>query len=147
MEAFGLVCLYGFTAIDDMKTKRVKMWVIVAFALFGILINIISKSNSLISVLGGVGVGILLLIFSVLTKEKIGKGDAYILMVTGIYLGFINTIVLLWLSSILAAIYGIIEIRKYDNDDKAKIELPFIPFLLLGYMLLLVIQGIGVIAG
>ena len=141
MEAIGLVCLYGITSLDDLRTKQVRLLEIIIFGIIGIIFNIIYRAYSLQSILGGVGIGIAIMCFSIFSKEKIGKGDAYIIMVTGLYLGFINTLLLLWFSTILAAITGIILIRKYDN--KMSMEIPFVPFLLLGYIILYLIHAIG----
>ena len=141
METIGLVCLYGITAFDDIRTKQVRLIEIIIFGIIGLVINWIWHPNSIASLLGGIGIGIFSIALSVATKEKIGLGDAYIILVTGIYIGFMNTAILLWMSSIFATIYGIIAIRKYDNKD---IEIPFVPFLLLGYLVMFVV---GVMRG
>ena len=140
METIGLACLYGLTAMDDLKTKQVRVIEIIVFGILGIAINIIYKPHSLISVLGGVGIGLLTILFSYISKEKIGMGDAYIITVTGLYLGFIDTAVLLWLSSLLAAVTGLVLIRKYDNS---KMEIPFVPFLLIAYIIMYLIHILG----
>ena len=141
LETIGLVCLYGLTCFDDIRTRQVQTIEIILFAVVGIIFNLCTHTNSVLSLIGGVGVGALVLLFSILTDEKIGKGDAYIIMVTGLYLGFMNTLVLLWISSILAAVIGMIIIRKYDKCLNQ--ELPFVPFLLLGYLCLYIMQMIG----
>ena len=144
MEAFGLVCMYGFTAFDDIKTKQVRLFEILAFGILGIAIELIYKHHSLMSILGGVGVGALMLVFSIASKEKIGKGDAFIVMVSGLYLGFVDTLSLLWISSVYSLFAGIIIIRKYDNS--IDYELPFVPFLLAGYLTLYGAHMLGGIA-
>lgn len=140
METIGLACLYGLTAMDDLKTKHVRVIEIIIFGFLGILINLVYRPHTLISVVGGVGIGLITIIFSYISKEKIGMGDAYIITVTGLYLGFMDTAVLLWLSSILAGITGLFLIRKYDNPN---LEMPFVPFLLLGYITMYLIHFIG----
>ena len=140
METIGLACLYGWTAMDDLKTKQVRVLEIIVFGILGIIINIIYKPHTLISVLGGVGIGLLTILFSYISKEKIGMGDAYIITVTGLYLGFIDTAILLWISSLLAAITGLVLIRKYDNT---KMEIPFVPFLLIAYIIMYLIHILG----
>lgn len=140
METIGLACLYGLTAMDDLKTKQVRVLEIIVFGILGIIINIIYKPHTLISVLGGVGIGLLTILFSYISKEKIGMGDAYIITVTGLYLGFIDTAILLWISSLLAAITGLVLIRKYDNT---KMEIPFVPFLLIAYVIMYLIHILG----
>ena len=141
METIGLVFLYGITSFDDIRTRQVQLLEIIVFAVIGIIFNLYDRTNSLASIIGGVLIGVAVLLFSILTNEKIGKGDAYIIMVTGLYLGFMNTLVLLWISSIFAAVIGMIILRKYDNSMQK--ELPFVPFLLLGYISICVLRLMG----
>jgi prepilin signal peptidase PulO-like enzyme (type II secretory pathway) len=141
LEAIALVCLYGLASIEDIVTRQIQVIEIVMFSMLGIVINYIYRNQSLMSILGGVGVGVAVYIFSVISKEKIGRGDALMIMVTGLYLGFTNTLVLLWLSSLLAALIGAIVIRKYDSN--MNYEMPFIPFLLVGYLVLLLVHYFG----
>ena len=141
LETIGLVFLYGITSFDDIRTRQVQLLEIIVFAVIGIIFNLYDRTNSLASIIGGVLIGVAVLLFSILTNEKIGKGDAYIIMVTGLYLGFMNTLVLLWISSIFAAVIGMIVLRKYDNSMQK--ELPFVPFLLLGYISICVLRLMG----
>lgn len=141
MEALGLVCLYGITAFDDYRTKHIKLMELIIFAVIGICFDIVYTKYALASILGGVGVGVAMYIFSIISKEKIGKGDALLVMVTGLYLGFMNTVVLVWLSSVLAALVGLVLIRKYDN--KVDKEMPFVPFILLAYLIMFTVNSLG----
>ena len=141
METVGLVCLYGLTAFDDIRTKQVKVLEIMFFGVLGILFNLICKPYSLINVAGGVMVGGLLYLFSVLSKEKIGKGDSLIVMVSGLFLGFHNTLLLLWVSSLIAAIIGTVIVKKHGKE--MDLELPFIPFLLIGYLVICIVNTLG----
>ena len=109
--------------------------------MIGICFDIVYTKYALASILGGVGVGVAMYIFSIISKEKIGKGDALLVMVTGLYLGFMNTVVLVWLSSVLAALVGLVLIRKYDN--KADKEMPFVPFILLAYLIMFTVNSLG----
>ncbi len=141
MEAFGLTFMLGLTAFDDIRTKRVRTIEIIVFAIIGVLIDIILKPYTLKSVLGAVAVGLFIYFVSVISREKIGKGDALITMVSGLYLGFLNLLILLWLSSILAAAFGGIYILK--NKKKMDYELPFIPFMLVAYLIMYAISMLG----
>ncbi len=141
MEVYGLVCLYCLTTFDDLKDRRVKVSEILIFGAIGIIINIVYRPNDLLSILGGVMIGVLLYLFSIISKERIGKGDALLIMVTGLYLGFKDTLLLLWLSMVLAAIVGTIYVRKHHV--KMDVELPFVPFLLIGYVVMFMVTNLG----
>ena len=141
MEALGLICFYSITACDDMKSMQVKVREILIFAFIGIAFNIIFRPYSLLSVAGGVMIGCVVLLFSYFSNEKIGIGDSLIIIVTGLFLGFADTLLLLWVSTIMAAIFGMIFIKKYGKEKDY--EIPFVPFLLMGYLLIYMVKGIG----
>ena len=134
MESFGLAILYSITAFDDLRTRQVRVMELIVFAVLGLLIDLFSPTYSWLSILGGVSIGMVLMVVSYFSKEKIGMGDALIVAVSGLYLGFVNTLILLWLSSSLTSIYGVI---------KKKQELPFIPFLTVAYVIMLMIHQMG----
>lgn len=141
MEVFGLVCMYCMTAFDDLKDRQIKVRDILIFGIVGIIINLVYRPHDLISVVGGVIVGLLVYLFSFLSKEQIGKGDALLIIVTGLYLGFTDTLVVLWVSTVLAAIVGTIHVKRHRVEIDS--ELPFVPFLLVGYLLLLTATNVG----
>ena len=141
MEALSLVCLYGLTSYEDLKTRQVRVIEVLIFGVFGIFFNLICKPHTAISVLGGVLVGAGVYIFSIFSKEKIGKGDGLIVMVTGLYLGFRSTLYLLWISSVLAAMVGTVFIKRHG--EKMDFELPFVPFLMAGYLIQFILKGLG----
>lgn len=134
MREIGLILLYGLTSFDDLKTKQVRVFEIVSFGILGIVLNVISPMNSIYSIIGAILVGVVLYIFSVFSKEKIGKGDAMIVMVSGLYLGFTNVMILLWISSLLALIVGLITMKKFKVDSSY--EIPFVPFLMSGFLIM-----------
>lgn len=141
MEQFGLVFFYGITAFDDIRTRQVRTVELIIFAMIGVIINLINKKLSTSSLIAAVALGLFFVLISFLTKGKLGIGDALIIAVSGLYLGFINTVVLVWLSSLFAAVYGLFVLRKCDN--KKNLELPFVPFMLLSYMTMLSFHHIG----
>ena len=134
MREIGLILLYGLTSFDDLKTKQVRVFEIVSFGILGIVLNVISPMNSIYSIIGAILVGVVLYIFSVFSKEKIGMGDAMIVMVSGLYLGFTNVMILLWISSLLALIVGLITMKKFKVDSSY--EIPFVPFLMSGFLIM-----------
>lgn len=141
MEAVGLVCFLGLTAIDDIKTKKIRVLKTLIFLVIGVLINIFNKPYSLPSVLGGMMIGIILYLLGIFSKEKIGKGDGLVVLVASLYLGFKNTLLLLWVSSIFAAIIGTFYIKR--SGEKMDFELPFVPFMLMGYLVVYAVKTFG----
>jgi len=143
MESVGLISLLGLCSFDDIRSKEIRVIEIGVFGIIGVLLHIFFGKNSWYSMVGGVAVGAIMYLISVLSKEKIGKGDALIIMVAGIYLGCIRTIELLWVSSLLAAIVGIgVVLIKKKNKEY---EMPFVPFLLAGYLIIYTLESMGVL--
>ncbi len=139
MEAVGLLGLLGICGLEDIKIKRIRLVVVNAFAILGVILHILYQRISWIDMICGALLGVILLIIGYFTKEKIGYGDGLIFVATGIYLGFWNNLILLWLSTTLAGIYGLILMifKKKKKDN----EIPLVPFILGVYVLSLIFNG------
>lgn len=121
--------------ILDLKYKKVTMLLILPFMLEGIILNVlglIDFKSSLIGVL----CGLIVLVISVVTKGAIGKGDAYIICAMGCLIGGYYTIVVLTIAMFLSAIVGVVLVMFFRWKTKSRI--PFVPFLLLSLVLLLI---------
>ena len=139
MEAVGLLGLLGICGIEDYRIKRVRIVVINVFAILGVIFHLIYQRITWIDMLCGASVGVVLLIIGYLSKEKIGYGDGLLFVATGVYLGFWNNLILLWLSSTLAGIYGLI--LMIFKKKKKEAEIPLVPFILGAYVVSLFFNG------
>ncbi len=140
LEIIKIIVLGVFLLIEgirDLRKHRVSMITIVIAGVLGVILQFsIIRENGL-EILGGILIGIMLLLLAKMTREKIGYGDGWIFVVAGIYLGFRGNIYLLLLSLFLASSASIclLVFKKVNR----KTELPFVSFLLPGYLLLFVI--------
>lgn len=80
-------------------------------------------------------VGIVLYLISILSHGKVGKGDAFLVTSMGVYLGFWNNLTILWMASVMAAIFGVVACVFFRKEKEE--SLPFVPFLLVAYLLFL----------
>lgn len=137
MESLSLMGMLGVLSIEDIKSHKVRDILVLSFAIIGVLMHVIFQRIGTFDVLGGLGIGAVVLIISKSTGEKIGLGDGLVLMLTGIYLGFWRNMVLIWISTTFLALYGGIMIiaKKKRKDDR----IPYIPFLMLGCLMILII--------
>ena len=119
MEAVSLLGLLGVCGFEDIKIKRIRLVVVNIFAILGVILHIIYERISWLDMIGGASIGVVLLVIGYFSHEKIGYGDGFLFMATGIYLGFWNNLVLLWLSTSLAGIYGLILmlLKKKKKDS------------------------------
>lgn len=123
--------------IRDLYKRKISMHSTILFGIVGILLQIPNYRDHWLSIAGGILVGVAIFVLSKVTKGKVGDGDAWILMVTGIFLGFRSNIMLLLLSLWMAAAVSILLLIL--KKAKRKTELPFVCFMIPGYILLLII--------
>lgn len=131
LGALLLIC-----AITDLKTKEISMRILLIFGALGIIIFILGNQNSVAEELVGVLVGIGVLLICRVTGGKIGAGDGFLIVVTGIFLGGMRNVELLMGGFLLAALWALILVifRKVNW----KKELPFVPFLFLSFIRMVV---------
>lgn len=85
----------------------------------------------------GAGVGIIFLIISRITEEAIGYGDSVAITILGTYLGFWGILESLAGAFFVCAFWSIGQM----SIRKSKRSIPFIPFLMTGYLFLLIERG------
>lgn len=95
---------------------------------------------SLVDRLAGAAVGAGVMLLSYISGGKIGMGDGIVLCITGLGLGFWGNMELFCLALMLAAGLSIILLILRKANRKKSI--PFIPFMLTGY-LILIFTGLG----
>lgn len=139
MESIGMLGMLGFMSLEDIKRKRVGMALPLVMAMVGIIFHMAWQKQTIIDILGGFLVGAAMLLISHISAEAVGYGDAVLFMVTGIYLGFFANLALLFISLVLAASFGMIGIIRGRFTRKSR--LPFLPFVLLGYVIILIAAG------
>lgn len=140
LEIIKIVVLGVFLLIEgirDLQKHKVSMITVMIAGILGVIFQFgIIQENGL-KIIGGILIGIVLLSLAKITREKIGYGDGWIFVVTGIYLGFHSNMYLLLLSLFLASLVSIC-LLVFKKVNK-KTELPFVSFVLPGYLLLFVI--------
>ena len=139
METISLLGVLGLCSLRDVRERSLRMGAILGSAALGIWLHLCYGRISLWDMVGGMGVGIVLYLCAYASGEKIGKGDALLVMVCGIFLGLWQTLLLLWLAFFFAGAFGFafMKLRHVGRNY----ELPFVPFLLLGYVLCLFLWG------
>ncbi len=133
------VSLLGVTAlgIQDALYMKIHKWMAYVFAISGLIASIILRSPANIA-LSAIP-GLILLIISIATKEKIGLGDCVTVIGLGLWTGtrvtLLSVFIGIGLSSVVSIIYmAIIKIKGLSG----KKAIPFIPFLLCGLVVSIV---------
>lgn len=136
MTRIILLGMLGLYAVEDIRKKRISVRYLWIFGAAGIAINLFQRSISVPDMLLGAAVGAALVAVSLLTRGSIGLGDGFLLMTAGVFLGGSSVLELLFISLLYAALVslGMLAFRRW----KRKREIPFVPFLLLGYLTMMV---------
>lgn len=84
----------------------------------------------------GLATGLAVLLISLLSHEQIGKGDALLLCITGIYLGVYDNALLMTLSFGMVICYSIVILasRRFVKS----MRIPYAPFVFVGYVVMMV---------
>lgn len=133
----AVMSMLTLCSAQDIKKKQIRLHPVLLFGILGIILHMLFRMQSIENMLLGMSVGVTLLVLSKLTGGRIGAGDAVLLIVTGIYLGFEQNMQLFFSGLLLSGIWalGVLVLKKKSRKD----SIPFIPFLLAAYMGMLVL--------
>lgn len=132
-----LLFALGTAAILDMKTREIPVVLAAGAFAGGLTLQLIIGKLVFYEILLGCLVGLALVGISILSHQDVGLGDGLMFIATGAFLGLTDNLFLLLISlglSSLAAVALLIILKL-----KGKARVPFLPFVLCGYICLLAI--------
>lgn len=135
MTGYLILFLYLFVmSIYDVKKREIQMGfsaLAAVLLLVGQLICLFQGKLPWYFIPGGIIPGCFLIWLSWFSKGQVGIGDGIVFVVSGILLGFFETVVLLFVSLLFAAVSGgiMIFLKRLNRKD----SLPFVPFIFAGY--------------
>ena len=132
----GLACnsgILGVLAIQDIRNKSIELLPLLTLALIngGLCLYF---GRSILSVLISLLPGMAAILISFITKGKLGTGDGLVLIATGLLYDWDRVMAVWLLALVMSAFTGIVLIIMKKANIKT--ALPFIPFLLAGYVIL-----------
>lgn len=132
-SAAAALIFLAAAAYEDYKTEKISMILIMTGAVISIAAAVINKDN-IMQILYGVLTGNAILLIGYASREAVGYGDGLIFIITGIFLGWMNNIVLIAGSLLLAAVCSMIlmALRIKKRTDR----IAFAPFILGAYVLM-----------
>lgn len=139
VECLGLLGVLGLISVEDIKTHKIKDLAVLLGVVLGFLLHLMFHRISVYNMLGGIMVGCVLYVISILSEGQIGKGDALLFMMTGAFLGFAMNIVLMWVASLCLCVYGGVKVLCKKASMKDRVA--FAPFVLAAYIVIFVVQS------
>lgn len=134
-----VLLLLFLSGLEDLCTRKVSLSYLLLFFCGAFLIGIFYQHTSWVFMVGGMMMGVCIVSLRFLGIGMLGAGDGIVLLITGIVLGFGNNMELLMIGLLLASLYGIG--RSLKDGLRSKKEIPFIPFLFIGYLIQLFWNG------
>ena len=129
-----LLFLGGAAILDYRKRELPVIYIGIGFCI-GLTLRLVIGTPTVFELLLGCLIGAVFLLVARISREAIGYGDGLMIIATGASLGVIDNVLLMLCALVLAALFsiGLLIVKKYKRKD----EIPFIPFLLGGYVVLL----------
>lgn len=141
-KVLGVICVLSaliIAAVEDIKYKKIHIiipfLVSVVYALFCVL----NCNFSLIIIFVNMSLGIGIIIYSVVSRGKIGRGDGIIICMIGIVCGIGTAVNVMVIASAVSYIYLIIY--KISNRIASRVcakndGTPFVPFITAAYIII-----------
>lgn len=124
-------CVMFCISIIDIKTYIIPFILNVLIVLYRLIFDVFNMDDVLIGLIVSFSIFILSYLFRfILHKETMGLGDIKLLFSLGLYLGFIENIMAVFLSCLFGLIYGLYK-RKDDY-------FAFGPFICMGYLMMFI---------
>ncbi|QUI24618.1 prepilin peptidase [Vallitalea pronyensis] len=125
-------------SVHDIRYREVPMDALILGGVIGVCMVILNPNlvwqDALI---GCIAVGGSLVALSRITRGALGMGDAFVISVVGLVLGYKMAIAILLYGLVISGVVGLILLTFRVVNRKTR--LPLVPFLLMAYMLLMVI--------
>lgn len=117
----------------DIRIHQVPEKLLICSSAAAVMYHLAVRQMNIWVIAGGAGVGMLFLLLSRATREGIGYGDSWAILILGIYLGLWKLVEVLCTAFVILGIYSAVILYKRKMSHRA--ALPFFPFLTAGYVL------------
>lgn len=116
----------------DMKKREILLWSIFLFGSLGVGLMLAFKITTLPSGICGMLFGVAIIGCAYITRQAIGYGDGMVIAVCGIYLGFLQVFVMVFYALLICCAVSAVLIAAKKCTYKTYV--PFLPYLLAGYV-------------
>ena len=132
IENWVIFLLLVMCSVSDLRRKTIPIVLILVLGIAVIGFAIFGDSIGVRLRVGGAILGMLFLLISKCTREAIGYGDSWLILLLGIQLGYLEAICVLFVASLLAGVASLFFLWKCKW--KRNTSLPFVPFLSVSYL-------------
>lgn len=122
----------GMVAYRDWRTKQISCLSIFAMAILVLVLRIVLVEDTVWSTLGGIAIGAVFFLISKCSKESVGYGDCFLILLLGIFVGGRTLVEIVLVAMLLTGLFsiGVCMVRGWKKNH----TIPFAPFLTLAYI-------------
>ena len=132
-----MISMLAIQSVWDWRYRQIPIAVTLAGGVMGLLLSMM-RERSLMDLCMGMVPGLVCLGLGWITREAIGYGDGFLLCAMGLYKSLEDIVGIIVLASSLAGILGMVLIILCKK--KGKDQIPFVPFLLVGAVVYMMLQ-------
>lgn len=127
-----VLILLAVASVIDWRKREIPITLLFIMSAGITIFAIYCKDITIWYRLAGGALGMMLFVVSTVTKEAIGYGDSWLILLLGVQLGIFRVLQLLFTASLLAVIFAVfyLWVRKWNRNA----TLPFVPFLTIAYL-------------
>lgn len=127
-----MLLLLGICAWRDYKERQIPLSLLLIMSGAAVLFAAFCPRESLSAIIEGAFVGAFFFLISKLTKQAIGYGDSWLILILGVHLGASLALQLFLLASFVAGVCSLFLLIK--SHWNKRMGIPFVPFLFFAYL-------------
>lgn len=139
MDIMAGICLL-IQSVWDIRTKKIPLWISLCFGGCSFLYSI-GCHRDWLGFLFALVPGVVCFVLGYWTREAIGYGDAMLLCALGMLYSLEEILFICVAAVMLAGVAGLILLIVFQKNGKYQI--PFVPFLWMGWLVLFAANGMG----
>lgn len=125
----------GIMSVEDIRKKGIKRLWLIGLGIVGLIFMIADAEVLCVSFLLRFVPGVVFVLLAWATREQIGMGDALLILVMGWYLNAIELVDVCLLAFFIAGLVALVLLVVIKKSKK--FELPMVPFIFAGYVVML----------
>lgn len=124
--------LLGIAGVIDWKKKEMPVYLLGIMTGVIVLFSMLCQEIDVWYRVTGALLGVVFFVISKFTKESVGYGDSWLILILGIHMGILQVLQLLFAASLMSAFFAIFYLwkRRWKRSE----TLPFVPFLAIAYV-------------
>ena len=131
MEQICILTFLGINSWKDIRAREVSLLTIVIFGIVG-MVRACFLGNVSVDLVWSACMGVAVIGLSIISKGAVGMGDGFLLLSLGTVISFAELLSAFLLGLFFCGFWGILVLLLSGKGKKA--EMPFVPFLMLGYI-------------